>query len=366
MTRIALLLLAALLVAGCRAAAVAPTPVAPASPTATAAPTDTPLPTATAEPTATPQPTATPLPPTATPRPTSTPRPSPTPRPTFAVPAQSDEEQVVAEGGFAFRPFADDIEMEMEIVANQAFFADAAGTFFASLAGGPEADASPPLEDVLAGVVERMASSPNSVFTPGETYPIEVGGVEGLAVDIFGLMMAEPLQGQVVAVRPGEGQVFFAFGMSNISASDERWTEEGQPTLAALLDSVRFLPVAATAPATVAPTPAAAGGDSPCPIATDATYGFTKENAIRVGGDAFGGPTRERAYFDTLRGPAGQTVAYERQGSVPFGDTILDIYEATYDGQAQPAILYVDEYVFETLYAPVGFTCAAPFPLSAP
>ena len=65
-------------------------------------------------------------------------------------------------------------------------------------------------------------------------------------------------------------------------------------------------------------------------------------------------------------GPAGQTVAYERIGSAPFGDTILDAYRLSYEGIAQPAVIYVDEYVFETLYAPVGFTCSIAFPLVAP
>ena len=365
MTRIALLLLAALLVAGCRTAAVAPTPVAPASPTATSAPTETPPPTATAEPTSTPEPTATPRPPTATPRPTSTPRPSPTPRPAFTVPAQSEEEQVVAEGGFAFRPFLGD--MDMEVQGGQVFFADQVGVFIASIASAPEGDTSDSLDEVLAGVVRALDNSLDAAMEPGEPYPLIIDGLEGLAVDVSGTLLERPILGQVVALRPRQGWVFFGFGLGNTALGDERWTEEGRLTFAALLDSVRFLPVEALAPtATPAATPIAAAGDSACPVAGDAAYGYTKENAIRVGGDAFGGPGRERAYFDTLRGPAGQTVAYERQGSEPFGDTILDIFQVTYDGQAQPAILYVDEYVFETLYAPAGFTCQSPFPIGAP
>ena len=35
-------------------------------------------------------------------------------------------------------------------------------------------------------------------------------------------------------------------------------------------------------------------------------------------------------------------------------------------GLDEPLILYIDEYSFSTLYAPVGFTCGGDFPLVAP
>jgi hypothetical protein len=103
-----------------------------------------------------------------------------------------------------------------------------------------------------------------------------------------------------------------------------------------------------------------------CPVSTDAAYGYTKDNPVKVGGDVFGGPARERAYLDHLRGPDGQAVTYERLGSMGHGDTILDIYEIRYDGLADPIELYIDMYTFEEPLAPVGFTCAGPFPLQAP
>lgn len=105
---------------------------------------------------------------------------------------------------------------------------------------------------------------------------------------------------------------------------------------------------------------------SACPVSDDESYGYTKENAIRVGGDAFGGPAREREYLDTLRGPDGQVISYEREGSLPFEDTILDAYIVTYAGLDEPARLYLDEYSFEDLFAPVGFTCDSAFPFSTP
>ncbi|MFZ5856373.1 MAG: hypothetical protein ACOYZ6_06045 [Chloroflexota bacterium] len=115
---------------------------------------------------------------------------------------------------------------------------------------------------------------------------------------------------------------------------------------------------------TIAPTstkPPQSGGI--CPISTDDTYGYTLENPIRVGGDFFSGPSRERAYLDNLRGPNGEKFTYERHGSTHGIDTILDIYELY--GLPTKVILYVDMYKYEQLMAPVGLTCAGPF-ISAP
>jgi hypothetical protein len=53
-------------------------------------------------------------------------------------------------------------------------------------------------------------------------------------------------------------------------------------------------------------------------------------------------------------------------GSKDSGDTILDIFQLTYEGLAKPITLYVDEYIYESLWAPVGLSCAAPIPLGQP
>ena len=70
----------------------------------------------------------------------------------------------------------------------------------------------------------------------------------------------------------------------------------------------------------------------------DATCGYTQANPIKVGGGAFGGPPRERAY--------------------------LDVFEVT--GLEKTVTLYVDEDSYTVPQAPVGFICASPFTLAAP
>jgi hypothetical protein len=78
------------------------------------------------------------------------------------------------------------------------------------------------------------------------------------------------------------------------------------------------------------------------------------------------GPSREEAYLAALRGPEGQELTYERTSSQESGGSILDIFEIQYAGLGEPVKYYFDEYSYDELLAPVGFTCAYPFPIEAP
>jgi hypothetical protein len=53
-------------------------------------------------------------------------------------------------------------------------------------------------------------------------------------------------------------------------------------------------------------------------------------------------------------------------GSIDTGTTILDEYRLSYEGLASPLTIYLDEYSFEPLFAPAGFTCSGPFPVAPP
>jgi hypothetical protein len=101
-------------------------------------------------------------------------------------------------------------------------------------------------------------------------------------------------------------------------------------------------------------------------VTTDETYGYTAKNPIKVGGaKQSSGPLNERRFLNALLGSAGQEVTYERKGSccafkTPNGlfenTGLLDIYEVTYEGLAQPAKLYINMYDDGILKAPKGFT----------
>ena len=75
----------------------------------------------------------------------------------------------------------------------------------------------------------------------------------------------------------------------------------------------------------------------------------------------------EQSYLDALRGPAGQSVTYRRQGSCcPFktpnglldNTGLLDAYLVTWEGNDKPLKLYINMYDKGDLFIPVGLTAA--------
>jgi len=103
----------------------------------------------------------------------------------------------------------------------------------------------------------------------------------------------------------------------------------------------------------------------PGPWHEEASYGFTAENPIRIGG----GPRGEDMFFEVLRGPEGQPVAWRRVGGCCEFETYpghlggLDIYEVLHEGLAQPVTLYLDVFHAEPVFAPRGFTLFVEEPL---
>lgn len=95
-------------------------------------------------------------------------------------------------------------------------------------------------------------------------------------------------------------------------------------------------------------------------VSTDAEYGRVETKAIKVGG----GPSREREYLMLLRGPNGESVRFERNGSccafeTPnglMGGGLLDIYSVWIGGASEPEKLYINMYDYEQPFAPKGFT----------
>ncbi len=99
-------------------------------------------------------------------------------------------------------------------------------------------------------------------------------------------------------------------------------------------------------------------------VSDDPTYAFTEENPVKVGGGALGdGPANERKYLNALRGPNGEVIEYERQGSCCFFETggdpfggLLDMYSVTYEGLEEPVTIYINMYDPGVQMVPVGFT----------
>lgn len=97
------------------------------------------------------------------------------------------------------------------------------------------------------------------------------------------------------------------------------------------------------------------------PIATDPGYGYSAAKPIKTG------PRDARLhllYLNSLRGPKGEPVSYERRGacceyedkSLPTGGGFLDFYDVQVDGGSATITIYVDMYRMGPPQLPVGFT----------
>ena len=100
---------------------------------------------------------------------------------------------------------------------------------------------------------------------------------------------------------------------------------------------------------------------------TDASYGFTADNPVRVGGGKEAGARNQERYLNALLGPRGETLEYERQGSccafkIPDANVDnegqLDVYSVTWKGRKEPLTLYLNMYEEGPLEAPRGLTPA--------
>jgi hypothetical protein len=292
-------------------------------------------------PTRTPTLTRTPIP-SRTPRPTRT----PTQKPTLAL----DKYKVLKRGGFAFQ-YQPPNGYKMTVRDAQVDILDKTGTIVISIMGVTSTSDVESPEAMMGITLAAFTKANGQRAEIKKSYFITIDGAQGLAVDFVGALNGMPIQGQVVIAVIARNQYLFGLGFGMTSFNINRWAGEGFRVFNALINSIRFIP----------PDRVATPGGGTCKISTDETYGYTQENPIKVGGGALGGPPREEAYLDNLLGPNGEKLTYERQGSLSFGDTILDIYQMS--GLKEPVTLYVDEYSFTEPLAPVGFTCLGAFPL---
>ena len=100
------------------------------------------------------------------------------------------------------------------------------------------------------------------------------------------------------------------------------------------------------------------------PISVDSRYGYTKENPILVG-PISRGSGRDSLFLNSLRGPNGEPVEYERVGTccafktanspMGTGEGLVDIYRVRVDGSNVVRYLFVNFYDPGKVKIPVGF-----------
>jgi hypothetical protein len=100
-------------------------------------------------------------------------------------------------------------------------------------------------------------------------------------------------------------------------------------------------------------------------VATSGSYGYSALAAVKTGGGFGDGADRVYRYLNSLRGPKGEEISYDRVGTCcpfdtpnsPFdGKGILEVYEISYAGLDQPKRLYFDWYDEGELLIPAGLT----------
>ena len=99
----------------------------------------------------------------------------------------------------------------------------------------------------------------------------------------------------------------------------------------------------------------------------DASYGFTANNPVRVGGGREAGVRNEQRYLNALLGSRGEALSYQLEGSCCAfkiaeagidNEGQLDIYTITWKGRNEPLRLYLNMYEEGPLAAPVGLRAA--------
>ncbi|NUU01996.1 hypothetical protein [Herbaspirillum robiniae] len=103
--------------------------------------------------------------------------------------------------------------------------------------------------------------------------------------------------------------------------------------------------------------------------AEDPGYGYSQSNPVKVGPRTQG--RLHIVYLNSLRGPKGEPLEYERKGAccmfanpatsaIPGGVGLLDVYRVRVEGEAQDRYLFVDMYDPGPPMIPVGMTQREP------
>ncbi len=276
-----------------------------------------------------------------TPLPTSTPTNTPTAEPT-AIPTIDfvlGEYEDIQHGGFRYRQVEGFYRTYRPGAVS---LSSEASEIFITLGGGPMK-----LDTTLQKAVKDLGSylsGEMDSFSASDIYWYNIGDVQGFAINIAGEMFGEQMLG-LIAVAYHHGDTSFEV---IAAAPIDRWILDGEYIAVQIIESVEFFESAPM--------------ENMCPISTDPTYGYSKDNPIGVGrGDVYEGPSLEREYLDLLLGPRGEALEYVRLGSMDTGETIVDAYEITIGYSNETVILYLDEYNLDPYVIPQGFACSWSF-----
>jgi hypothetical protein len=108
-----------------------------------------------------------------------------------------------------------------------------------SLNGKPYIASIYTLESFLDKYLAEMASRGGS-FSRSDPNEVIIDGMSGIAIDLTGNFLNDPMAGKALAISPGKGFIIFGLGMSNLGTHKNGWTESGSVIFEALIASMKF------------------------------------------------------------------------------------------------------------------------------
>ncbi len=277
---------------------------------------------------------------TITPTFTITPTAAITLTPTPFYPIELGREVKVRSGGFSIARFKDyDV------------FSDNGGVYMTSDDEKVRVSAfafADPGDYSISGLARQFAENITKRYPDiavGEPVKGTFGEIDMVTVDYNGTADDEPLQGRFSIYRPEDSKLVYLIVEA---ASELRWEREGQRAYEQVTGSLSIFPIEVW---------------ENCPIHKNGSYGASPDWPIKIGGGLRDGEQRIEDYLDALLSARSEPVGYYRNGTVEGRYGNLDEY-FLYWGNNGRRTLYFDIYQYEELFAPSGFTCSAPLPMS--
>jgi len=261
----------------------------------------------------------------------------------------SINEFVVYQGGYSVAvPL---FNYYIEVLGGDTFISSRKFDFMVMIYGTASDEQLPEVAELLTQQAEETFASLSGI-TLGEISQIEFEGAPAATASYTQSPSTSGYTGEIILVRPDDTRSIFILGLAGVSADSSPWEALGKPEFDQILTDIKLIPEEELE------------GRFECPMSTDPSYGFTKDNPIRVGGQAWLGPSRAVAFLNNLIDAEGYYVNATREGSEMYGDTILDLYTVT--TSYEKFELYVDQYSWESPLTPVGMMCLGMYPLVAP
>jgi hypothetical protein len=176
--------------------------------------------------------------PTVTTAPTFTPEPANTSTSIPLTPTVTQAPQLVnlKNGGFSLSVQS---ELDFDTDDYSINISDRGGELIISLNGKPYIASIYTLESFLDKYIVEMASRGGS-FNQSNPYEISVDGMRGIAIDLTGNFLNDPMAGKAVAISPGKDFIIFGLAMSNLGTHKNGWAESGSPIFESIIASIKF------------------------------------------------------------------------------------------------------------------------------